>query len=138
MIKVVRYAETIGDENFYKFIHRPCQPFQINLIKKFFYGWKCKDMNNWYRLTNQDNHILEFYADAYIIKKYKNGVTYELTIPINLNMFIEDMYRFDIQLYWSKWIDENFEPKQYLNKEEIKSYWVNLLTKMNKSFELNI
>jgi hypothetical protein len=63
-------------------------------------------------------------------------VSYELPIPIDINEFIEDMFRFNIFIYWNSLIEELFEPKDYLKRDEIKKYYVNLLSKMDKSFEL--
>ena len=59
-----------------------------------------------------------------------------LSIPQTIDDFINDMNRFEIELYWTNWIDINFEPKEYLKSEEIKTYFINLLTKMGKSNEL--
>jgi hypothetical protein len=46
------------------------------------------------------------------------------------------MNRFGVELYWTRWIDENFEPKEYLHVDDIKKYYVDLLTKLDKSNEL--
>lgn len=141
MIKVVSYIRTLGHERFKEFIDKP---FSIDMLfpvfddksgNLLFHGWKGKDMLNWYKFINDDNIILEFYPEeTYIIKK--NTKSYQLTTPKTINEFIGDMERLGIQLYWSKWIDENFEPKEYLPAEEIKNYYFNLLSKMGKSHEL--
>jgi len=46
------------------------------------------------------------------------------------------MDRFGIQLYWNEWIPENFNPKDYLKEDEIRNYYVTLLGRLDKSFEL--
>jgi hypothetical protein len=69
-------------------------------------------------------------------KDVKDGIAYMLSIPETLDDFINDMNRFRVQLYWTKWIDNNFEPKDYLDKNEIKAYFADLLKKMGKSHEL--
>lgn len=142
MIKIAQYIETIGDESFKDFLN---QPFKIDMLYPVFgenssntllYGWRGKDMGGWYKFTDETNNVLEFYPNTFKVKKYKDSITYELPLPSTLNVFIEDMFRFDIQLYWSKWVDENFEPKQYLKKDSIKDYWIELLEKLEKSHEL--
>lgn len=142
MIKTARYIDTIGDKNFKQFLN---QPFKIDMLYPVFgdksshtllYGWRGKDMSGWYKFTDERNNVLEFYPTTFKIKKYKDSVTYELPLPISLNEFVEDMFRFNIELFWSKWVDENFEPKQYLNADDIKKYWIGLLEKLDKSQEL--
>jgi len=142
MIETARYIETIGDENFKDFLN---QPFKIDMLYPLYsdnssetllYGWRCKDMGGWYKFTDESGNVLEFYPNTFKIKKHKDGVIYELPHPATLNMFIEDMFRFNIRLFWSKVVDEKFEPKQYLNKHNIKNYWIQLLKKMDKSHEL--
>jgi hypothetical protein len=59
-----------------------------------------------------------------------------LSIPTTIDDFINDMNRFGVQLYWTEWIDNNFEPKDYLKSDEIKEYYSNLLLRMGKSHEL--
>jgi len=79
--------------------------------------------------------VLEFYPSGfYNIKKNGNG--YQLKFPDTVDNFITDMDRYGVQLYWTSWIDENFEPKEYLHKDEIRAYFTDLLTKMKKSHEL--
>ncbi|MFW6246559.1 MAG: hypothetical protein ACOC22_00085 [bacterium] len=142
MIKTARFIETIGDESFRNFLN---QPFKIDILypvygdnssETLLYGWRGKDMGGWYKFTDEMGNVLEFYPATFKIKKYRDVVVYELPFPLTLNMFIEDMYRFGINLFWSKWVDENFEPKQYLNKNDIKKYWIQLLEKIEKSHEL--
>ena len=145
MIKVVSYSKTKGSENFKNFLNKS---FNINMLfpvinenneEILFDGWRGKNMINWYKFTNENNIILEFYPTYYIIKKnIKNEITYTLSTPKTIEEFINDMQRFDIQLYWTNWINLNFEPKEYLHVDEIQTYWINLLEKMNKSFELLI
>ena len=62
--------------------------------------------------------------------------SHTLPLPKDINDFINDMYRFEVQLFWTEFIDENYEPKDYLKKEEIENYYKDLLKKMGKSHEL--
>ena len=59
-----------------------------------------------------------------------------LSIPVTIDDFINDLTRLGVLLYWTDWIDQNFEPKEYLAVDEIKNYWTDLLAKMGKSHEL--
>ena len=140
MIKVVPFIETIGSEKFHEFLTRP---FQFELLYSdnqqiLFDGWRSKDMATWYKYTNDDNFILEVYAETYVIKTEMNvqSKTYTLPHPRTINDFINDMNRFGIQLYWNNWVNENLEPKDFLHKDKIFDYYFNLLDTLNKSFEL--
>ena len=135
--------QTTGSERFKKFLQLP---FNINMIypvdnekpcDHLFDCWKGKSMVNWYKFTSDNKDVLEFYPTYYTItKNVPNAIKYMLSIPKTIDDFINDMDRFEIELYWTNWIDINFEPKEYLKSEEIKTYFINLLTKMGKSNEL--
>jgi hypothetical protein len=143
MIKVVPFMQTSGSEKYKNFL---ALPFTIDMLypvfndkscETLFDDWRGKNMVNWYKFTNEDKVVLEFYPTYYTVtKNVPNAIKYMLSIPRTINDFINDMDRFDVQLYWTNWIDINFEPKEYLNSEEIKTYFVDLLGKMGKSNEL--
>jgi hypothetical protein len=140
MIKVTPYLETMGSEKFKKFL---AQPFTFDQLSKLhgdievlFDGWRAKDMNSWVRYTNDDGVVLEVFLTHYNLKKSGKELTYRLTPPSSINNFIEVMNRFGIELYWTRWIDENFEPKEYLHVDDIKQYFIDLLAKLDKSNEL--
>lgn len=143
MIKIVPYIMTKGSEKFKDFL---ALPFTIDMLypvfgdkstDMLFDGWRGKNMINWYKFTNDNKIILEFYPTYYTVKKnVKDSITYMLSIPENINDFINDMNRFGVQLYWTTWIDQNFEPKEYLHVDEIEQYFIDLLLKMGKSHEL--
>lgn len=143
MIRVVPYIQTSRSENFRKFL---ALPFTIDMLypvynekscELLFDGWKGKNMLSWYKFVNEDKFILELYPTYYILTKdVPNAVKYSMVIPKTIDDFINDMQRFGVQLYWTAWIDTNFEPKDYLHVDEIKQYYVNLLGKMGKSNEL--
>jgi len=135
MIKVVPYIQTMGTERFNDFLSTP---FNFNVLysqhnRPCFDGWKFKDMMGWSKYTH-DKITLEVYPETYNII-YKSKV-YTLPLPKSINEFINDMCRFEIQLYWSDWVNENFEPRDYLKKDEIQNYYSLLLDKLGKSFEL--
>jgi hypothetical protein len=98
-----------------------------------FTGWKGTDMKGWYRFVNPNNGVvLEFFADEYKIKQRNqiNGFPH----PKTLNEFIADCNRVGLDLYWDqKKMDQLFDVKIYLNKEESNKYYKELLTKIEKS-----
>ncbi|MDA3780962.1 MAG: hypothetical protein PF487_12195 [Bacteroidales bacterium] len=142
MIKVVTFNKTRGSEKFKEFL---ASPFKIDMLYQFndqstetlFEDWRGKDMINWHKFTN-DDYTLEFYPTYYTLKKNKplDSIKYMMSIPKTIDDFINDMDRFGVELYWTNWIDQNFEPKEYLSINKIKTYFTDLLTKMGKSEEL--
>jgi len=139
MIKVSPFIETIGTEKFKQFL---ALPFTINMLNStsnetLFDSWQSINMTNYYKFTNNNKIIIEFYPKYYILyKDISNTTKYILSIPPTINDFINDMQRFNVQLYWTDSIDNNFEPKDYLNANKIKDYYIDLLEKMGKSNEL--
>lgn len=105
-------------------------------VTTLFDGWHGKNMINWFKFTNEDGLVLEFYPEGTYIIKSKNGKTYQLKTPKTIDDFINDMIRFNIPIYWNNWIDDNFEPKDYMRFDEIKPYFSDLLTRMGKGHEL--
>jgi len=141
MIKVVPYILMCGTERFKTFLS---QPFNTNMLYQLdnvqsevlFDGWRGKNMGSWLKFTNDDDIVLEVYPTQYTVTFPKNTGKYLMGTPVTINDFINDMYKCNVQLYWSEWIHENFEPKDYLHKDEIREYFVNLLSRMGKSHEL--
>lgn len=146
MIRAVPFIFTIGSENFKEFLARPFTVdmlypiFNVSSSETLFEHWIGKDMLGWHKFTNQQNITLEFYADHYDISKKESSsktIKYRLGhLPKSLNQFINDMERYGVELYWSQWVEENFEPKDLLHKDDIKSYYKDLLNKLDKGFEL--
>jgi hypothetical protein len=143
MIRVATYMKTSGRKKFKEFLQKP---FSVDMlapvfgeasVDTLFDGWRGKDMVNWYRFINEDGITLEFYPEgSYNVKNKKQDKSYQLKTPKTIDDFINDMNKLNILIYWTKWIDENFEPKEYLAVDEIKNYYVDLLAKMGKSHEL--
>ena len=141
MLKVVPYIMLHGSEKFQTFLN---QRFDMNILYQIdnvqtnvlFDGWRGKNMGTWIRFTNDDNVMLEFYPTLYNAVHPKSTAKYMMPLPLTINEFINDMHRCNVQLYWSEWIHENFEPKDYLHKDEIRQYFVDLLSRMGKSHEL--
>ena len=143
MQKVATYIQTIGCEMFKKFISLP---FSVNLlytvtkeegIDVIFDGWHGKNMGSWFKVYNEENVVLEFYAGYYFIKSVKKNLSEKLPLPRTINDFINDMDRFGVEIFWNQWMEDNFEPKDYLHVDDIPKYFTNLLIKMDKSKELN-
>ena len=140
-MKVVPYILMCGSEKFKDFLSKP---FNMNTLYQLdnvqvdilFDGWRGKNMGSWIRFTNDDNIVLEFYPNHYCAVHPKSTAKYMMPLPLTLNEFINDMYRCNVQLYWSDWIEDNFDPKDYLHKDEIRDYFFNLLSRMGKSHEL--
>lgn len=141
MIKVTPYIDTIGDEDFKKFLS---QEFRVDMLSPvfgdeslstLFADWRGKFMMNWFKFVNGEDVTLEFYPDQYKVKKPGNEMI-TLSIPKSLNTFVNTMSMFEIPIYWSPAMDEAFEPKQYMASTEIEDYYRELLAKMGKSIEL--
>jgi hypothetical protein len=143
MIKAVSYSRTKGSEKFKEFLAKPfivdmLFPISDKSVETLFEDWRGKDMlRGWSKFTS-DDFTLEFYPTYYTIKKNKpvDSIKYMTAIPATIDDFITDMNGFAVPLYWTEWIDLNFEPKEYLCVEEIKEYFTDLLEKMGKSHEL--
>ena len=147
MIKVLPYIKTLGSERFKKFLLSKFELHMLNQVEKdsinhepVFDGWYGKSMGNWYKFRNDEGDItLEFFLEHYeIIKRGKMGQSnHRLPFPNTINDFINDMCRLNIDLYWSTWIDDKFEPKDYLDAKGVEEYYRALLDKMEKSHELS-
>lgn len=142
MIKIVPYIETMGSKKFKEFLTKTFMMDMLypvigeSSVTTLFDGWHGKNMINWFKFTNEDGLVLEFYPEGTYIIKSKNGKTYQLKTPKTIDDFINDMIRFNIPIYWNNWIDDNFEPKDYMRFDEIKPYFSDLLTRMGKGHEL--
>jgi hypothetical protein len=131
-MRVVPFIETIGSEKFKTFLNQSFSVDMLNSEEKIFDGWRRKDMGGWYKFTNDSRVVLEFYPQHYNIVGTMSTIPY----PKTLNDFINDMYRYNVQLYWCDRMLDFLEPKDFLHKNEIKNYFVELLKKMGKSHEL--
>jgi hypothetical protein len=145
MIRAVPFIFTSGSQTFKDFLSVKFDMDMLyplhgeNSCERLFDGWRGKDMGGYHKFTNEENIVLEFYPNHYdICKKDSRGIVkYKLTfLPENINDFINDMHRYEVDVYWSKWVDENFEPKDFLHKDDIKPYYEELLGKLGKGFEL--
>ena len=96
-------------------------------------------MRNWCKFTNEEKITLEFYANHYNILngKTKQVQSVQMPLPKTINDFINDMERFEVALFWNQWMEDNFEPKDYLHVDDIPKYFTNLLIKMKKEEDLN-
>jgi len=140
----VPYSKTKGSKKFKEFL---AKPFTVDMLfpifgnkscETLFEDWRGKDMLRGWSKFSGDDYTLEFYPTYYTVKKNKpaDSTGYMLSLPRDIDDFISDMDRFGVQLQWTEWVEENFEPKEYLSVDAIKDYWTDLLAKMGKSHEL--
>jgi hypothetical protein len=135
VIKAVPYIKTFGTEKFKQFL---TTPFNGDLLVTLFKGWKKKDLKNIIRYEyDYENVIIEFINEMEYQIRCRNKF-YKLMIPETIDVFICDMNRLEIDIFWDESIDVKFEPIDYLEKNEIKNYYWELLEKMGKSHELLI
>ena len=143
MIKAVPFINTHGTDKYKDILN---QKFDIRMlyslsendeIKVLFVGWRGKNVGNWYKFSNDDGVVLEFYPEYYTISKVTGNVKYQLKTPETINDFINTMNRYGVQVYWGDWIDDVAEPKDYMEKSEIEEYYRTLLIKIGKSHELS-
>ena len=142
MILLVPYIETIGSKRFKEFLTKTFVMDMLypvlgeSSVTTIFDGWRGKNMMNWFKFTNQDGVVLEFYPEETYVIKPTDGKTYQLKSPKTINDFINDMIRFGVLIYWNEWVEDNFEPKDYMRSNDIKIYYTDLLTRMGKAHEL--
>ena len=130
MMKVVPYIETLGTKEYGEFISAQ---FDFKQITKYFSDWKGKEMGDWHKYTC-NGVTLEFFPTYYNINN--NGKALRLPTPMTLNDFINDMNRLGIDLFWSEWVEKNMQPKDFLSQNEIRNYYKQLLTDIDKKHEL--
>lgn len=131
MIKVTPFINTVGTEKFKEFLS---QPFNFDLLLTLFDGWKYDKSISFTKYSNGDNIEFEVHSDFYVLRD--DDVFIRISYPSTLNIFIDTLIAFNIPLYWKDHIDENFDPKDYLHKDEVRAYYVSLLEKLGKSHEL--
>jgi len=108
--------------------------FYINEdVQQLFIEWSGKNMEGWYKVVNIYKDItFNFFSDEYkIFTKTKTGT---FPFPRNLNDFISDCERMNIDLYWNiPYLDTLFPTKIYMKIDDMKQYYKELLTKIGKS-----
>ena len=136
MNRAVPFIETIGSEKLKTFLEQSFIVDMLNSEENLFEGWRKKDMNGWYKFTNDEKVVLEFYPNHYIINISRLSTMSTVPFPRTLNEFINDMHKYNVQIYWCDRMLSLLEPKDFLHKDEIKTYFMELLKKMGKSHEL--
>lgn len=99
-----------------------------------FDGWVGKDMNKWFKFTN-NKHRIELFNTYYVIYSEDSIINdkYELPYPETLNDFISDCWRCKVQLQWRDNVLDRFSSyKICLPKVEIIDYHRMILTKLGK------
>lgn len=132
-MKVTSYLNTIKNAKYKEFLN---QPFNIESTTKIFNDFKYKNLASLIKLQGNDI-IFEFYTNYYkIINENTNEIIQINKIPTTLYEFIEDINKYNVQIFWSNNIFNTFEPEIILESNDIKTYYENLLKKINKSHEL--
>jgi hypothetical protein len=134
MIKAVPFIQTIGTEKFKEFLLQPFKTEQLdsNTDKELFDGWIYTEEEIYFNKIGRIT--LNFHSTFYLVQL--NDANYKLPIPKTIDDFVNDMMRVGVEIYWSDLVDEKFEPKDYLQKDEIRKYFETLLNKMGKFNEL--
>ena len=134
MIKAVPFIQTIGTEKFKEFLLQPFKTEQLdsNTDKELFDGWIYTEEEIYFNKIGRIT--LNFHSTFYLA--HLNDANYKLPIPKTIDDFVNDMMRVGVEIYWSDLVDEKFEPKDYLQKDEIRKYFETLLNKMGKFNEL--
>ena len=108
MKHVLPDIRTAGNQKFTEFLAKQfvCDMlfpvYGENSVTTIFRGWQGELMYNWCRFTNDAGDILEFYAEGvYVIKSNSLKDVFQLKTPRNVIEFMDDMYRFGIQLNWA-------------------------------------
>jgi hypothetical protein len=132
-IPVTPYIETVGTD-IYKTLM--LEPFNHKNILKYFIGWNNTDHHQYDKPNDKLFDRLRFYIGYYTI----NSNVYRLPLPQTLNDFISDMHRAKIELEWNeKFIKEysrEYSVKDFYKQSELKNYYNNLLTQLDKLNEL--
>lgn len=145
MLKVIPFIDTIGTENYRNLLNKE---FSSNLLYEdnvcLFKGWVGYKKNGHilvqndvpYLVNDDKTIILEFYINQLInINKENKEISISKT-PNTINDFINLMLLYDIELYWASSIEEKYKPKDFLHKQDVKKYYQDLLSKIDKSHEL--
>jgi hypothetical protein len=139
MIKAIPFIQTIGTEKFKEFLLQPFKTEQLDSndnTQILFDDWKFTDDDVY---ENKNGVTLNFFSTYYVITKGSNtnpNTQHFIPMPVMIEDFVNDMAKYGVSLFWSDLIDEKFEPKDYLHKDEIRNYFQTLLNKMGKYNEL--
>jgi hypothetical protein len=125
MIKVAPLIATLGTKRYKELLS---VPFEFKKITELFEGWERNDFTQY---VSSDGTIVEITDEGeYCVNKTT------LSLPETLDDFINDMRRMGVELYWANWIEENYEPKDFLPQNKIEGYYMDLLNSIDKGHEL--
>ena len=131
MIKVTPFIKTLGTERYKELLS---SPFEFSMLETHFTGWN-EIVEDYYKKYGQGNTVISVLpTPQYEIEIL--GEKYIFPHPKTLNDFINDMDRILIDLFWGSWIEENYEPKDFLPQNEIENYYTELLNSLDKGHEL--
>lgn len=135
--KCVPYLKTYGSEAYKKFL-------QFSFDERFiantndveailFADWQVKDKGNYRVYTNiiNNRYMIEYYSVGYNIIT-STGTKHIPTHPQNLDQFITDCQRSDLDLFWDKKISGLLSYKDFMEPKAIEEYHNYLLEKLGK------
>lgn len=141
MFKVVSFFQSTKSDEYMKFL---MQTFKIgmlgcidnekiNNIEPLFYGWIGGKIDNNFFSFKKDNTRIDFKLKTYNIFNLKSKEQFSFPYPRNINDFICDCERADIDLHWSDFSIKTNEIKNIISIYTHKTYVNNLLEKIGKN-----
>lgn len=143
IFNVVPFFESTRSEEYRKFLD---QPFHIGMvgfvdseshenINPVFHDWMGKAMVGWIKFTHEKFRI-EFYEGNTIYKIFNPNLRlqreYTFPFPRNINDFVCDCNRCDINLQWSDFIFKEVDIKHIVSNKDYRGYIQELLKEIGK------
>jgi hypothetical protein len=104
--------------------------FGKNFVINNFTDWVKVSYGKYNFEFNNIEFTVEYYDDSEILNKYR------LPLPKCLDDFINDMYRLNIDIYWTNKIITKYLPNFLIDKNNLENFIRYYLTKIEKEFEL--
>jgi hypothetical protein len=144
MYKALPFIESTGRDEYKEVLSQPFQIGMIGLvdfkvldhIEPLFKNWRGKNMVSWTKFENDNKVVVEFYGNKapYKIINPKLVLRKDFTFPFpdNINQFICDCSRCNIDLQWNDYSLKLYDIKNMVIPEDFKFYINELLTKLGK------
>lgn len=142
MNKAIPYFYTWGTEKFGEFLRTPFNMNMLcyiddNSVPTLFLGWTARKIGVEKISFTSKKTILTFNSNNFLeITTFDDKSYVNIKTPFTIGEFITLLHMLNIHLYWSDWIEENFEPKDFLPRTRIEDYYADLLHIMDKDHEL--
>ena len=138
IVKVNSYLKTTGNSKIKELL---INPFNIVILYSddpeilLFEKWNQVNMGNYEKLT-YGNYTIKYYGNDLPYEITNNNLigqkTFQLPCPKNIDQFISDCERCDVDLFWTQNIIDQYDLKYLMTTKEFKEYINNLLIKINK------